>query len=75
MNNVINIKEGTILVCINENDSHYLKICQVKDIEYDEYYPLINNIIVKYPDEVVKYKAIDMEYNFIIVKGQTLTFD
>ena len=69
------IKENDILCCVDEKDSHFLKICKVKNIEYDESYPIITNVTVLYEDENVTYKAIDMEYNFIVVKGQPLIFD
>ena len=70
------IKKYDILCCINEKDSHYLKIGQVEDVEYDkDYSTVVKNVSVKYQDEIINYKALDMEYNFIIVKGQVLTFD
>ena len=70
------IKKYDVLICVNQNDFHYLKIGQVEDVEYDKDYPtVIKNINVKYQDEIVKYKASDMEYNFIIVNGKVLYFD
>lgn len=73
---MLGIKECDILCCINENDSHFLKFCKVKNIEYDDSYPtVIKAVTVHYENETVTYKALDMDYNFIVVKGQTLTFD
>lgn len=71
-----NIKECDILCCINEKDSHFLKFCKVESIEYDDSYPtVIKSVTVRYENETVTHKALDMEYNFIIVKGTTLIFD
>ena len=73
---MIAIKKYDIIICVNQNDSHYLKTGQVEDVEYDKDYPtVVNNINVTYQDETVKYKALDMEYIFIVVKGMPLTFD
>lgn len=70
------IKKYDIIICVNQNDSHYLKTGQVEDVEYDKDYPtVVKNINVKYQDETVNYKALDMEYNFIIVNGKILIFD
>ena len=69
------IKKYDVLICVNQNDSHYLKIGQVEDVEYDKDYPVVKNVNVKYRDEIVKYKALDMEYNFIVVNGKILMFD
>ena len=73
---MLDIKKYDILCCVNETDSHFLKLCRVENIEYDSSYPtVITNINVLYEDGNVKYKALDMEYNFIIVKGKVLSFD
>ena len=72
---MVKIKEHDILYCINEKDSHFLKPCKVKNIEYDSYYPWVAKLTVKYENETKTYKAIDMEYNFIIINGSILTFD
>jgi hypothetical protein len=70
------IKKYDILCCVNEKDSHFLKFCKVDSIEYDDSYPtVIKSVEVRYENETVIYKAMDMEYNFIIVKRQTLIFD
>ena len=69
------IKKYDVLICVNQNDSHYLKIGQVEDVEYDKDYPVVKNVNIKYQDEIVKYKALDIEYNFIVVNGKTLLFD
>ena len=70
------IKKYDILCCVNEKDSHFLKFCKVDSIEYDDSYPtFIKSVKVHYENETVTYKALDMEYNFIIVKGMTLIFD
>ena len=70
-----NIKEHDILICTNEKDSHFLKLGKVENIEYDEYYPIIKNINIKYDNDLVTYKALDMEYEFMIVNGTILSFD
>ena len=69
------IKENDILCCVNEKDSHFLKFCKVEIIECYEHCSDIKSVTVKYENETVTYKALDMEYNFIIVKGMTLIFD
>lgn len=69
------IKKYDVLICVNQNDSHYLKIGQVEDVEYDKDYAVVKNVNVKYQGEIVKYKALDIEYNFIVVNGKILMFD
>ena len=70
------IKKYDILCCVNEKDSHFLKFCKVDSIEYDDSYPtVIKSVTVCYENETITYKALDMEYNFIVVKGITVTFD
>jgi len=65
------IKKYDVLICVNQNDSHYLKIGQVEDVEYDKDYPVVKKVTIKYQDAIVIYKALDMEYNFIIVNGKS----
>lgn len=72
---MLSIKENDILCCVNEKFIHFLKFCKVTNIEYYEHSSDVKNITVRYENETVIYKALDMEYNFIIVKGITLTFD
>ena len=73
---MLTIKEHDILCCVNEKDSYFLKFCKVENIEYDDTYPTVVKLVtVRYENETVTYKALDMEYNFIIVKGTTLIFD
>jgi hypothetical protein len=69
------IKKYDILICVNEKDPHFLKNCKVESVECDTYSPNIKYVSVRYNDSVETYKALDMEYNFIIVKGQPLIFD
>lgn len=70
------IKKDDILCCVNEKFIHFLKFCKVENIEYDDSYPtVINAVTVRYENGTVTYKASDMEYNFIVVKGMTLIFD
>lgn len=70
------IKNDDILCCVNEKFIHFLKFCKVENIEYDDSYPtVIKSVTVRYENETVTYKALDMEYNFIVVKGMALIFD
>jgi len=70
------IKKDDILCCVNEKFIHFLKFCKVDSIEYDDSYPtVIKAVTVRYETETVTYKASDMEYNFIVVKGMALIFD
>ena len=55
---------------------HFLKFCKVDNIEYDDSYPtVIKAVTVHYENETITYKASDMEYNFIVVKGIPLVLD
>lgn len=70
------IKKDDILCCVNEKFIHFLKFCKVESIEYDDSYPtVVKSVTVRYENETVTYKASNMEYNFIVVKGMPLTFD
>lgn len=73
---MLTIKKDDILCCVNEKFVHFLKFCKVDNIEYDDSYPtVIKTVTVRYENETVTYKALDMEYNFIVVKGMPLVFD
>lgn len=69
------IKENDILCCVNEKDCHFLKFCKVENIICYEHCSDIKSVMVRYENETIMYKALDMEYNFIIVKGLPLIFD
>lgn len=69
------IYENTVVICINENDEHFLQIGKVENIQNDRDYPIINYIDVKYADGIKTYKYLDMEYNFLIVDGNILTMN
>ena len=69
------INKYDILICVDEKDAHFLKSCKVESVECDTYSPDIKYVTVRYNNDVETYKALDMEYNFIIVTGKPVVFD
>ena len=67
MNAIIRPKIGAILICINDDDTHFGDICKILSLTSTD-------ITVKYKSETVTYKLTQIDFCFMFVNGTILEF-